>query len=319
MCLIHGTNIFVDDFKFSRPFRNNYIYFLTHFHADHYQGITPSWRREKIYCSAITKKLLLNRYPNLTNVEELDLDIPHTIYLNENKTLFVRVTLLDANHCIGSVMLLFEGYMGTILHTGDFRFTKRMFEENTILYPPRKSNPDNEECAIHIDELILDDTYCDPIFKFPTRKDAFKSVIGIIESTPGKRVCIALDTLGKEELLVHLANHYKTKIILNEKRFTSLRLAEYYLHLFTSDHEEGFIEVIRKDETRRKLNEGCVVIIPTGWCNQHYFETEPYHYMVGYSLHSNYEEIYTFVKSIKPGKLSTQWQTKKKISFLLRN
>ncbi len=33
--------------------------------------------------------------------------------------------------------------------------------------------------------------------------------------------------------------------------------------------------------------------------------------MVGYSLHSNFEELYAFVKSIKPGKISTQWQTQR--------
>jgi len=38
---------------------------------------------------------------NFFKKEELDLDTPHTIYLNANRTLFVRVTLLDANHCIG--------------------------------------------------------------------------------------------------------------------------------------------------------------------------------------------------------------------------
>jgi len=37
--------------------------------------------------------------------------------------------------------------------------------------------------------------------------------MGIIDLAPGKRVCIALDTLGKEELLVHLANHYETKVL----------------------------------------------------------------------------------------------------------
>jgi len=66
-------------------------------------------------------------------------------------------------------MILFEGYMGTILHTGDFRFTDKMFKEINILYPAHKVSRGKEECSIHIDELILDDTYCDPIFKFPSR------------------------------------------------------------------------------------------------------------------------------------------------------
>jgi len=34
--------------------------------------------------------------------------------------------------------------------------------------------------------------------------------------------------------------------------------------------------------------------------------------MVGYSLHSNFEEIHAFVKSIKPGKITTQWKTQSK-------
>ena len=32
------------------------------------------------------------------------------------------VVFLDANHIIGSAMILFKGYFGTILYSGDFRF-----------------------------------------------------------------------------------------------------------------------------------------------------------------------------------------------------
>lgn len=38
---------------------------------------------------------------------ELDLNKPYTIYLNESQTLSVDVTLFDANHMVGSIMILF--------------------------------------------------------------------------------------------------------------------------------------------------------------------------------------------------------------------
>jgi DNA cross-link repair 1B protein len=99
----------------------------------------------------------------------LNLYEKHTIHLNESKTLSVDVHLFDANHCPGSVMFLFTGYMGTILETGDMRFSMRMFEENPILYPPQLRTADYAKCSIHVDELIYDNTFCDPIFKFPPR------------------------------------------------------------------------------------------------------------------------------------------------------
>lgn len=34
-------------------------------------------------------------------------------------------------------MILFQGYMGTILFTGDFRYEYSMVKENSLLFPPR--------------------------------------------------------------------------------------------------------------------------------------------------------------------------------------
>lgn len=81
MVLIHGTNILVDDFDYKRPNRSNYIYFLTHFHygicppsslpsisIDYYKGLNHKWSDERIYCSSITRNLLVEKFPNLTNV-----------------------------------------------------------------------------------------------------------------------------------------------------------------------------------------------------------------------------------------------------------
>lgn len=82
-------------------------------------------------------------------------------------TLEVIVTLLDANHCVGAAMVLIEGYMGTVLYTGDIRFNRSIFQQYTELYPPSKYNERFEACSKHIDVLYLDNTFLKKKFDFP--------------------------------------------------------------------------------------------------------------------------------------------------------
>lgn len=172
MGLLSNTNIVVDDFLFAkRKESQNYIYFLSHMHSDHYKGISNKWNFGPIYCSKMTSKLLLRRYPRLKNVHPLELNKKYTLFLDRQETLKADVILFDANHIFGSVMFLFEGYFGRYLHTGDFRFDEYMWKEYTYLFPP--SNPPDPQTGIptslRIDQLILDNTFCDPVFKFPKR------------------------------------------------------------------------------------------------------------------------------------------------------
>jgi DNA cross-link repair 1B protein len=70
---------------------------------------------------------------------------------------------MDANHIIGSVMILFKGYFGSILHTGDMRWSRKLLQDSHPLF-----NSD-ATMKVKVDELILDNTYCDPIFNFPAQ------------------------------------------------------------------------------------------------------------------------------------------------------
>ena len=110
MGLLTNTNIVVDEFTFFRGKTHfNYIYFLTHMHSDHYMGVSNNWTFGPIYCSKLTARLLLRRFPKLQNVTALDINKKYKLFLDAEKKLEVEVTLFDANHIFGSVMILFEG------------------------------------------------------------------------------------------------------------------------------------------------------------------------------------------------------------------
>ncbi|KAF8657812.1 hypothetical protein HU200_059974 [Digitaria exilis] len=141
-CFVPGTPFRVDAFRYLRG--DCCHWFLTHFHVDHYQGLTRSFCHGKIYCSSITASLVHHKIG-------ISWDKLHVLPLNKKITISgVNLTCFDANHCPGSIIILFEPPNGkAVLHTGDFRFSSEMVD-NPVLQ------------SSHIHTLILDTTYCNP-------------------------------------------------------------------------------------------------------------------------------------------------------------
>jgi DNA cross-link repair 1B protein len=79
---------------------------------------------------------------------------------------------MDACHCPGAVMILFRGKMGTVFHTGDFRFSESMFN-NEVLFPREKRNKEMKGISIDVDYLFLDNTFANPEYDFPSREEAY--------------------------------------------------------------------------------------------------------------------------------------------------
>eukprot|EP00042_Codosiga_hollandica_P033233 m.219811 g.219811 ORF g.219811 m.219811 type:complete len:188 (+) comp54140_c0_seq1:83-646(+) len=151
MVLLEQTPICVDEWRHVAGAR---VFFLTHAHADHTEGLSAAFPHP-IHCSPITKRILMHKFaiPS-SQLIELEVGERRIVRLDSEGQVTMCVTAIDANHCPGAIMLLFQGYFGNILCTGDFRYSSAML-------PYLQS--------IHIDLVYLDTTFANPIFSFPTR------------------------------------------------------------------------------------------------------------------------------------------------------
>ncbi len=185
-------------------------------------------------------------------------------------------------------MLLFRGYFGTALHTGDMRFHRQMLERNPVLFPHYLGGR-----SIPVDECIFDNTYCDPIFQFPERSKALEMMVTLIGQHQGKRVLLCTDSIGKEEIFVVLAKHFQTLVVVNEERMANIGLMDIDTACFTTDPADGWIEVIRKGEKQRRMAAGgCISIMLTGWANINFtYSSDLKNFLIPYSLHSNFKEL----------------------------
>ena len=123
------TSIYIDSFGSIGG-----VYFLTHAHADHTQGLRRGWRNGLLYCSKITADILVYRkivLPSVLRVQHLEQ--PFEVVDPKHPRLPVTATFLDANHCPGSVMVALEWPSGAaVLNTGDFRYDEAMWTSPTL-------------------------------------------------------------------------------------------------------------------------------------------------------------------------------------------
>jgi len=138
---VPGTRFAVDAFRFAEADVD--AWFLSHAHSDHYGGLSDRWHRGPIYCTAITARVVqLKTGVGDSLFRILELDTPTVVE-------GVTVSAVEANHCPGAVLLLFELPDGRrTLHTGDFRAAPAMQESATL------------QRARGCELLFLDTTYC---------------------------------------------------------------------------------------------------------------------------------------------------------------
>lgn len=172
----------VDAFRFGK-IEGCRGYFLTHFHSDHYGGMTSNWNHGLIYCSVTTANLCRTRL----GVDPQWLrPLPMEVAVAVPDSGGVMVTCIEANHCPGSCLFLFEGpqtaqllsrnhaspYIGTgrifrYLHCGDFRAS-----------PVHTNHP--SIAGKKLDIIYLDTTYCNPRYCFPAQDQVIEACAELV-------------------------------------------------------------------------------------------------------------------------------------------
>lgn len=176
--IMPGFFICVDAFRYGAVEGCN-AYFLSHFHSDHYIGLTSSWCHGPIYCSHVTANLVRRQ---LRVDPKWVVDLEFEAKVEVPNTHGVDVTMIPANHCPGSSLFLFEKVIGKgknpkvqrVLHCGDFRACPAHVQ-HPKLRPDMVDQVSDKLAQQKLDVCYLDTTYLTPKYAFPSQADVIKA------------------------------------------------------------------------------------------------------------------------------------------------
>lgn len=313
-CVVPGTNFTVDWHCRTSP---NYVHsFLSHAHEDHLAGIRSFGPPRILHCTEMTAKMLLIKVPKVAPC--IQTCKPNTTFVVDK----VKIHVLNANHTPGSAIFIFELPSGRkILHTGDFR------AEPSVIESARPYAP--------IDNLYIDCTFATSGLTLPPRSVCTQFVIERIKAhmTPNMVVMIGTYTIGKEDLVLDVAQALGVKVYAPPKRLDGIKgLMETGWRksdCFTDDPSAIIhlmpIQNCGSDEALRYgMSIGRTQVISfrvTGWAGKPFWQTPEtcesdnisvYAYMVPYSDHSAPSELLDFIKVVQPTKIVSTTQTSEK-------
>lgn len=177
--ILPGFNICVDAFRYGAV-EGCRAYFLSHFHSDHYVGLTSSWCHGPIYCSRVTGNLV-RRQLRVDPKWVVDLEFDKKVEVPGTQG--VQVTMIPANHCPGSSLYLYEKVLGKgknprvqrVLHCGDFRACPAHVQHPLLRPDVMDSVTRKSTGQQKLDVCYLDTTYLTPKYAFPSQEEVIKA------------------------------------------------------------------------------------------------------------------------------------------------
>lgn len=241
------------------------LFFLSHMHSDHTEGLNEAWNTSPIYCSKITAALVRAKYGlsadkvvGLPNDRPVDLPLsslsirPNNGMLDPNDDLssphhstddeteassrhvvrpvapgFVRVRLITVSHCPGACAFIFDGYWGRYVYTGDLRYDR----STQIAFRQAL-----QEQSAPVDLALIDNTFGASRFSnFLSTIEAINAAVSVIQQNPNCDILINSDLIGKEEILIGIASRMQCLICVDVEKYTCLKAlfdAEFSFHPF---------------------------------------------------------------------------------------
>ncbi|MFQ5978775.1 MAG: MBL fold metallo-hydrolase [Candidatus Heimdallarchaeota archaeon] len=269
--------------------------FLTHAHRDHTRGLSAFLKRARditLVCSQETAKIIevLDGVPPercliVRPGEELSLDTG-------------SATVLDANHCIGSLMFHFDLKDVRTVITGDFRANDDILEEASAFSEP--------------DICYIDATFDQPTFNFPSQAKAITEALKIamqVEKS-GKELLLGSYLIGKEQLFATISHAIQDKVFLanptQQEIYSALDLKPFW----TDDIDDTWISVVPMSALQKpkKLQQRGIIrseeshhqIIASGWACLHQSSSNVSY--VPYSEHNDYGELANYRSMLKAKK-----------------
>lgn len=268
-------------------------YILTHCHSDHMTGLYEGWRIAPLICSPTTARLLRSRHGIRDTVRPLELGVPLDVD-------GVTITLIDANHIPGSVMVIIRRAGGAVVHTGDFRLCKEMLQSEELL-----------QVAGEVEYFFYDNSW--DAQWFPTVEESIEHVKTLIEDHQGEDIVIQ-SSMGDEAILEAVASRRSASAwqIWCDQRFAELK--ETNAHFLNGLGQRTFAEgaegaprvhIVRNSQQRRRLDlRGLVIQCSILWFFRHdknlepCFDGEVWH--VPFSMHSSGAERKKLQSLLKP-------------------
>ncbi|KAI4258570.1 MAG: hypothetical protein L6R42_005018 [Xanthoria sp. 1 TBL-2021] len=189
--ILPGFSICVDAFRYGAV-EGCKAYFLSHFHSDHYIGLTSSWCHGPIYCSRVTANLV-RRQLRVDPKWVVDLEFDQKTEVPGTQ---VKVTMIPANHCPGSSLYLYEKVIGKgknpkvqrVLHCGDFRACPAHVQ-HPLLRPDVVDAVSGKNTGQQkLDVCYLDTTYLTPKYAFPSQEEVIRACADMCISLSKDRI-----------------------------------------------------------------------------------------------------------------------------------